>query len=84
MLSDEFKPSAKIDMMFLFSREGLSRHKLDDFMSAQDAVSEKTLVPILTSNVIVDAVRREVKRKTKHNVDPKELKAAIQSILDRK
>lgn len=82
LLSETIKPAAKTDSMFLISKEGLSRGRLEDFMSAQDAISPKTLVPILTSNVILDAVRREVKRKTKHNVDLKELRQAIQAILD--
>lgn len=81
LLSENVKPSTKTDMMFLFSKEGLSRGRLNDFMSAQDAVSSKTLIPILTSNAIIDAVRKEVKRKTKHNVDPKDLRQAIEGIL---
>lgn len=82
LLSDELKPSIKTERMFLFSREGLSKGRLDEYMLAQDAISSKTLIPILTSNVIIDAVRKEVKRKTKHNVDPKELRAAIQAIVE--
>lgn len=81
ILDESVKNSQKADLLFLISREGISRGRLDDYMSAQNAVSPKTLRPILLSEEVLDEIRRQVKKKTKHNVEPKELKAAIQRIL---
>ena len=81
ILDENLKPSAKTDLLFLISKEGLSKGRLDEYLSAQNAVSPKTLKPIILSEDVLAAVRKEIKRKTKHNVDPKDLKQAIKSIL---
>ncbi len=39
------------------------------------------LKPILMSDDVLATVRKEIKRKTKHNVDPKDLKQAVKRIL---
>lgn len=82
ILDEDTKPSIKTDLLFLISKEGLSKGRLDEFFSAQNAVSSKTLKPILLSDDVLSTVRRVVKRKTKQNVDPKDLKHAIKRILE--
>jgi len=82
ILDEDTKPSIKTDLLFLISKEGLSKGRLDEFVSAQNAVSSKTLKPILLSEDVLSTVRRVVKRKTKQNVDPKDLKHAIKKILE--
>lgn len=81
ILDENLKPSAKTDLMFLISKEGLSKGRLDDYLSAQNAISPKTLKPVFLSEDVLSAVRREVKRKTKFNVDPKDLKNAVKRFL---
>lgn len=81
LLNENMKPSQKIDLMFLISKEGLSKGRLSDFLSAQNAISPKTLKPILVSNDVLATIRKEIKRKTKHNVDPRELKQAVERLL---
>lgn len=80
-LDESMRPAQKTDLLFLLSREGLTRGLLDDFRSAQNAVSPKTLKPILLSDDVLSAVRKEVRRKTKHLVDEKELKQAVSRLL---
>lgn len=80
-LDESMRPAQKTDLLFLLSREGLTRGLLDDFRSAQNAVSPKTLKPILLSDDVLSAVRKEVRRKTKHLVDEKELKQALSRLL---
>jgi len=82
ILDENTKASTKTDLLFLISKEGLSKGRLDEFVSAQNAVSSKTLKPILLSEDVLSTVRRVVKRKTKQNVDPKDLKQAIKKILE--
>jgi predicted type IV restriction endonuclease len=81
ILDDNLKPSQKSDLLFLISKEGLSKGRLAEYLSAQNAISPKTLKPILLSNDVLLTIRKEIKRKTKHNVDPKELKQAVERIL---
>lgn len=81
ILDETLKPSAKTELLFLISKEGLSKGRLAEYLSAQNAVSPKTLKPILLSDDVLAAVRKEIKRKTKHNIDLKDLKNAVKKIL---
>ena len=81
ILDELLKPSAKTELLFLISKEGLSKGRLTEYLSAQNAVSPKTLKPILLSDDVLAAVRKEIKRKTKHNIDLKDLKNAVKKIL---
>jgi len=84
LLSDEVKPATKTDLMFLISREGISRNKIREYLEAKNAISPKTLIPILTSDDVLAAVRKEIKKQTKFNVDAKELKAVVKGMLGAK
>ena len=81
ILDESVKSSVKTDLLFLISKEGLSKGKLTEYLNAQNAISPKTLKPILLSEDVLSAIRKEVKRKTKFSVDPKELKAAVARLL---
>ena len=81
ILDENLKPSTKTDLMFLISKEGLSKGRLAEYLSAQNAISPKTLKPIFLSDDVLTAVRKEIKRKTKFTVDPKDLKQAVKRIL---
>lgn len=81
LLDENTKSSQKTDLLFLISREGIAKGRLEEYRSAQNAVSPKTLKPILLSDDVLATVRKEIKRKTKHNVDPKDLKQAVRRVL---
>jgi hypothetical protein len=81
ILDENLKASLKTDLMFLISKEGLSKGRLSEYLSAQNAVSPKTLRPIFLSDDVLTAIRKEIKKKTKHNVDSKELKLAVKKLL---
>lgn len=81
LLDENTKSSQKTDLLFLISREGITKGRLEEYRSAQNAVSPKTLRPILLSDDVLATVRKEIKRKTKHNVDPKDLKQAVRRLL---
>jgi predicted type IV restriction endonuclease len=80
-LDESVRPSQKTDHLFLISREGLTKGLLEKYRSAQNAVAPKTLKPILLSDDVLTAVRKEVRRKTKHLVDEKDLKNAVMRLL---
>jgi len=81
ILDETLKPSAKADLMFLISKEGLSKGRLADYLSAQNAVAPKTLKPIFLSDDVLAAIKKEIKKKTKHNIDTKDLKNAVKKFL---
>lgn len=81
ILDESIKSSLKTELMFLISIEGLSKGRLAEYLSAQNAISPRTLKPILLSNDVLLTIRKEIKRKTKHNVDPKELKQAVERLI---
>ena len=81
ILDDSVKSSVKTDLLFLISKEGLSKGRLSEYLNAQNAISPKTLKPILISEDVLAAIRKEVKKKTKFTVDPKDLKAAVTRLL---
>jgi ABC-type thiamine transport system ATPase subunit len=59
----------------------MSKGLLEEFRSAQNAISPKTLRPILLSDEVIAAIRKEVRKKTKHLVNEKDLKEAITRII---
>jgi predicted type IV restriction endonuclease len=81
LLAEDIKIGTKSDLMFLISKEGISRGKITEYLSAKNALSAKTLVPIILSDEVLQSIRKEVKKKTKHNVDNKSLKEALLSLL---
>jgi predicted type IV restriction endonuclease len=81
VLDDTKRPGYKSDLLFLISREAMSKGLLEEFRSAQNAISPKTLRPILLSDEVIAAIRKEVRKKTKHLVNEKDLKEAITRII---
>lgn len=82
LLDESIKPATKTDLMFMLSKEGMTQGRLEEYRAAQGAISAKTLLPILTSERVLIAVRKEVKLKTKYLVNQKDLKAALTRILE--
>lgn len=82
LLADSVKPAAKTDLLLLLSKEGISKGKLSEFLAARIAVSPKTLKPTIMCDEVLVAIRKEIKRRTKHNVDLKDLKVAVKKLID--
>lgn len=60
-------PSQKVNKLFNLSREAMKRHLMDELWKAQRATSPKALAAVLSSGPVVDAIRKEIKRRTGHN-----------------
>ncbi len=63
----------KADQLYYLSRESLRRHQLDDVWRAKRATSPKSLALVLCSESVARAIRLELKRQTKHEVDEAEI-----------
>lgn len=72
LLSD-ISASTKIDQFFYLTRESLKRSQIDDLWKARRATSPVSLAQVLTSELVMTVVRKELRRITGHNADPVEL-----------
>jgi len=67
------RPPARRRKLFHLTRESLKRHQLDEIWKAKRATSPKSLAAVLSSPAVADAIRKELRRKTKQNVDVDEI-----------
>ena len=74
ILSDE-SPAQKISKFFYLTREAMKRNRIDELWETRRATSPKALADALCSNTVIDAIRKEIKKKTGQTVE-------IKTILD--
>lgn len=73
-LLDESETTAqKVNKLFYISRVALKRRAIDELWKARRATSPKSLATALTSDSVADALRKELRRTTGHNVETKEI-----------
>jgi predicted type IV restriction endonuclease len=80
LLSDE-SPSRKVNELFYLTRESLKRRQIDELWKVKRATSPQSLAEVLVSEAVVEEVRKELRRKTGHNVDPAELVRLLQETV---
>jgi Type I restriction enzyme R protein N terminus (HSDR_N) len=78
-LLGEGGPTHKADTMFYLSKEAFKRNAIDELWRVKAATSAKSLGAVITSDVVMDQIRKELRRQTGHNADPKELNELIKS-----
>lgn len=82
LLSDE-SPAVKANQLFYLSREALKRRHIDDLWKARRATSPKSLAGVLTAPSVLDAIRKELRRRSDQNVDPKEIARVLRETVFR-
>jgi hypothetical protein len=75
LLSDD-SLAHKADRLSYLTKEALKRRLLDDLWKAKAATAPKSLAGVLVSGVVVDAVRKEPRRRTPYDGDVVELTRA--------
>jgi hypothetical protein len=63
----------KANQLFYLTRESLRRRQIDELWKAKRATSPKALASLMVSESVVEALRKELKRKSGHAVERKEL-----------
>lgn len=63
----------KADALFHLSKQAFKRRLLDDLWKAKAATSPRSLASVVLSDVVVDAVRKELRRRTGYNSDVADL-----------
>ncbi|WP_084517831.1 type I restriction enzyme HsdR N-terminal domain-containing protein [Microtetraspora niveoalba] len=65
--------AAKTDALFYLTKEAFKRRLIDDLWRARAATSPKSLAQVLLSDVVADAIRKELRRQTNYNADVNEI-----------
>jgi hypothetical protein len=72
-------PAQKADVLFHLSKEAFKHHVIDELWRVKAAISAKSIGAAITSDTIIEQIRKELRRQTGHNVDPAELSDLIKS-----
>jgi hypothetical protein len=82
LLDAAVKPAERTNRLFLMSREGIQKGRLEAFWKEKFATSPKALKPVLLSDAVVGEIRKELWRKTKQRVDESDLRTALTKLLN--
>ena len=78
LLGDE-PPSKKIAKLFHLHRSALKRATIGELWREQAATAPSALAKVLQSEPVLDAIRKEVRRRSGFNPDPKNIAASIRA-----
>lgn len=81
LLDEAQKPKEKQDLLFHISIEGISKGKLDALWKTREATSPSTITSALLSEAVLDAIKREVRKQKKQNLDIDQIRDAINDLL---
>ncbi|MEV7965161.1 type I restriction enzyme HsdR N-terminal domain-containing protein [Sphaerisporangium sp. NPDC088356] len=65
--------AAKTDSLFYLSKDAFKRRLIDDLWKARAATSPRALAQVVLSEVVLESIRKEVRRQTSHNAETKDL-----------
>ena len=77
LLGDE-NTGVKADGLFFLSKESLRHRQIDELWRSQAATSPIMLGAVVLSDPVLDEIRKELRRRTGHNVGPKDLRELLQ------
>lgn len=66
-------PTQKVGKLFNLSRDAMKRRVMDELWKARRATSPKALAAIVVSDPVVEAIRKEIKRKSGHSASAAEI-----------
>ncbi|RCG27372.1 hypothetical protein DQ384_27140 [Sphaerisporangium album] len=65
--------AAKSDALFYLSKDAFKRRLIDDLWKARAATAPRALANVVLSEVVLETIRKEVRRQTGHNADIKDI-----------
>ncbi|MEA2574752.1 MAG: hypothetical protein QOH93_2050 [Chloroflexia bacterium] len=80
-LLDATPPSKRIDQLFYLTKESLKRRDIDELWKAKRATSPKAFAQVLLSPVVLESVRRELKKQTGYRAEDEELVALLKATV---
>jgi hypothetical protein len=69
----------KADQLFYLSKDAFKRRLLDDLWKAKAATAPRSLVSVLLTDTVIEAVRKELRRQTGYNSDASEIQRALKA-----
>lgn|GEM_PF-381301 len=82
LLSSE-SANVKADALFYISKEAFKRHMIDDLWREKVASSPRSLAATIMSDPVVDAIRKELRRRTSQQVSTAEIQKLLRSTVIR-
>jgi hypothetical protein len=73
----------KANQLFYLTQESFKRRQVDELWKTKRATSPKSLVDVLGSEAVADAIRKELRRRTGENVDVKEITRLLMDTIVR-
>lgn len=80
-LLDDLTPAAKVEKLWMLSREAMKRSSLANLWKSESALQPSVVVQSLLSEPVVRAMRSELRKRTNELVDPDRLKETIRSLV---
>ena len=81
LLAADATPAQKAHELFYLTKESFKRRQVDELWRAKAATSPKSLGKVLTSDSVVDAIRKELKRSTGQAVDSAEVARLVRETV---
>lgn len=82
LLGDE-PMSHKVNQLFYLTKESFKRKQIDELWETKRATSPESLARIVCSDAVVEAVRKELRRQSGHNVDSAEIAKLLRETVVR-
>lgn len=76
-------PARKIDSLLYLTRESMKRRQIDELWKARRATSPRSLAQALCSPPVVEAIRKELRSKTRHNAENGEILSLLKATVIR-
>jgi len=76
-------PKGAAQQLFYLTRDAFRRNLIDELWKARRATAPKALVQALLSENVIDSVRKEIKKRSGQNVDPKEIARLLRETVIR-
>lgn len=73
----------RVDQLFYLSRESFKRRQIDELWEQIHATSPQALARVILSDVVVESIRKEIRRQHKQKVEPAELTQLLESTVIR-
>ncbi len=73
----------KVDQLFYLSKESFKRRQIDDVWKQSAATAPRALLDVMLSEPVLDAARKELRRRAGYNVDPADLARLLRASVVR-
>jgi hypothetical protein len=83
LLDEGTKLAEKVSALFFLSQESLKRRQIDELWQARRATAPASLAAALMSPVMLDELRKEIRRTTGHNPEVEQLAEALRTSVIR-